>query len=48
MTTETPASQPSDAQDFEALNHDCFCYSLDRDALAGALSPNSGSPACRR
>jgi hypothetical protein len=44
MTTETPASQPSDAQDFEALNHDCFCYSLDRDALAGALESELGQP----
>ena len=28
----------------EALNRDCFCFSLDRDALARALDAELGAP----
>ena len=44
MTTESANPQPSDAQQFEALNHECFCFSLDREALAGALESELGQP----
>ena len=44
MTTESANRQPSDAQQFEALNHECFCFSLDREALAGALESELGQP----
>ena len=44
MTTESVNAQPSDAQQFEALNHECFCFSLDHEALAGALEAELGQP----
>lgn len=44
MTSESANRQPSDAQQFDALNHECFCFSLDREALAGALESELGQP----
>ncbi len=38
MTTDTPAAT------IEQLNQDCFCFSLDREALAHALDTELGQP----
>ncbi len=39
-----PASTADDAGSIEALNHDCFCISLDRDALRAELESEIGQP----
>ncbi|HPU51065.1 MAG TPA: hypothetical protein PK359_05855 [Burkholderiaceae bacterium] len=44
MRIESPDRPTSEAQQFEALNHECFCFSLDQAALAGALESELGQP----
>lgn len=39
-----PATTDDDAGSIEALNHDCFCISLDRDELRDALESGIGQP----
>lgn len=42
--TTTPAATARSDLEIERLNRDCYCLSLDRDALAHALDAEFGSP----
>ncbi|BEP39079.1 hypothetical protein GmRootV59_60780 (plasmid) [Variovorax sp. V59] len=41
---DAPAALPAPATTIEQLNRECFCLSLDRDALARALDAELGQP----
>jgi hypothetical protein len=44
LSERTQPPVRSDLDEMDALNHDCFCLSLDRDALARELDTQLGQP----